>query len=68
MSATWSEAKTILQEVEHLFKRDDDVRDVRDIQKMQKEIDSYCSNNLKDAKELIKGMYTHQVCIIIKNV
>jgi hypothetical protein len=55
MNVNWSEAKAILLEVEQLFSRDDDVRDVADILKMQKEIHDYCQNNLKDAKDLIKG-------------
>ena len=41
-------------EVEELFSRDDDVRDIQDIKKMTREIDLYCNSNLKDAKELIK--------------
>ena len=54
MSVDWSEAKAILLEVESLFNRDDDVRDVQDIKKMANEIEAHCSNNLKDAKEIIK--------------
>lgn len=60
MEADWSETRAILQEVEQLFQRDDDIRDVHDIKKMVKEIDSHCVNSLKDAKEIIK-QYTNTV-------
>ena len=60
MSLDWPETKMILLEVEQLFSRDDDIKDINDIQKMQHEIDTYCANSLKDAKELIKGkMLSH---------
>ena len=51
----WNETKSILLEVEKLFSRDDDLRDVEDIIKMQKEIDFHYTNSLKDAKDIIKG-------------
>ena len=54
MSVDWGETKSILLEVESLFNRDDDIRDVQDIKKMANEIEVYCGNNLKDAKEIIK--------------
>ncbi len=56
MSADWAETKAILLEVEQLFNRDDDVKDIADIHKMAEEIKGHADNNLKDAKELIKQM------------
>lgn len=54
-SVDWGETKAILLEVEQLFNRDDDVRDIEDIKKMQREVDNHQQNSLKDAKEIIKG-------------
>ncbi len=56
MSSDWSETKIILQELEQLFNRDDDLKDILDIKKMEREIDVQCANKLKDAKEIIKGI------------
>ena len=55
MEVDWNETKAILVEVEQLFNRDDDIRDVNDIKKMQREIEAYTTNNLKDVIDLIKG-------------
>jgi len=52
----WKSTKQILLEVETLFNREDDCREVEDIKKMQREIEVNCSNNLKDAKEIIKQL------------
>ena len=54
MSVDWQEAKAILLEVESLFNRDDDIRDVQDVKKMAHELEAHFSSNLKDAKEIIK--------------
>ena len=54
-SSEWLGTKAILSEVEQLFVRDDDIRDVHDIKKMQAEIERYTAQSMKDAKELIKG-------------
>lgn len=51
----WNETKSILLEVEQLFNRDDDLRDILDIKKMQQEVENHYSNSLKDAKDIIKG-------------
>lgn len=59
MEVDWNETKAILVEVEQLFNRDDDIRDVNDIKKMQREIEAYTTNNLKDVKDLIKGRPSH---------
>ena len=53
----WAETRAILSEVEQLFQRDDDIRDIQDIKKMQKEIELHCSNTIKDAKDLIKRKF-----------
>ena len=53
----WNDTKSILMEVELLFNRDDDLRDIDDIIKMQKEVELHYSNNLKDAKDIIKGLF-----------
>ena len=46
--------RAILTEVEQLFTREDDLRDIDDIHKMSKEIDAYYQANIRNAKELIK--------------
>jgi hypothetical protein len=51
----WNETKTILLEVEKLFQKDDDIRDINDLKKMQNEIKISCTSNLDDTKEIIKG-------------
>ena len=51
----WGETKSIMLEVEQLFNRGDDLRDVNDVRKMQGEIELHRINSLKDAKSLIKG-------------
>ena len=55
MSSDWAETKLILLEVEQLFSREDDCKDIQDIKKMQHEIEVYCQNSLKDARDIIKG-------------
>lgn len=57
---TWAETKAILLEVEQLFNRDDDIRDIHDVQKMVREVEMHGANKLKDSKEIIKIM-TSQV-------
>jgi hypothetical protein len=54
----WSETKVLLHELEQLFTRNDDVSDVVDINKMEREIEIQRSHHLKDSKELIKTMTT----------
>ena len=56
MSVDWAETKTILAELEQLFNRDDDVRDIDDIKKMSREIGLHYKHTVKDFKELIKGI------------
>lgn len=51
----WNVTKSIMVEVEQLFSRDDDVRDIRDVKKMSREIEHIYQTNFKDAKEIIKG-------------
>lgn len=53
--AEWTETKLILQELEQLFNREDDLKDIMDIKKMEKEIQQLCQNQVKEAKEIIKG-------------
>ena len=53
--SSWAETKAILLEVESLFNRDDDIRDVQDVKKMAHEIEVHCANSLKDAKDIIKS-------------
>ena len=52
----WGESKTILAEVEQLFSRDDDIKDVRDICRMGNEIEAIYKNSLSDSREMIKRM------------
>ena len=51
----WGETKSIMLEVEQLFRRDDDIRDAVDILKMKKEINLYRNSSIRDAKDVIKG-------------
>jgi hypothetical protein len=53
--AQFSDTKIILHELEALFNRDDDIKDILDLRKMQTEIDVQMTLRLKDAKEVIKG-------------
>ena len=50
----FNDTKVILNELEQLFHRDDDIKDILDIKKMELEIQTQCNNKLKDAKEIIK--------------
>lgn len=52
--ADWSETKSILLELEQLFKRDDDVHDIEDIKKMATEIEFQRTQHTKDLKTIIK--------------
>lgn len=51
----WNETKAILNELEQLFDRDDDVKDILDIQLLEKEVLFYNAQKSKTAKELIKS-------------
>ena len=51
----YHDTKVILHELEQLYLRDDDIKDMLDIKKMQREIEMQCELKLKDAKEIIKG-------------
>eukprot|EP01036_Dinobryon_divergens_P025565 gene25565-34126_t len=51
-----SDTKLLLQEAEQLFKREDDIKDIADIRKMQQEVQLQCNSQLRDAKEIIKVM------------
>jgi len=52
----FSDTKIILNELEQLFNRDDDIKDILDIKKMLTEIDAQSSMRLGDAKEIINAM------------
>lgn len=54
--ADWTGTKMILHEIEQLFNRDDDVRDVLVVRKLQQEIKEHSEIRLKSAKEIIKKM------------
>lgn len=51
----YNDTKVLLHELEQLYLRDDDIKDMLDIRKMQREIEVQCELKLKDAKEIIKG-------------
>jgi len=55
-SVDWGETKAILLEVEQLFNRADDLRDVEEIKKMQTDLQGHYNASLLGAKELIKEM------------
>eukprot|EP00981_Chlorochromonas_danica_P015791 scaffold14461_cov250-Ochromonas_danica.AAC.1 len=52
----WNETKQILQELEHLFSREDDVKDILDIKKMEHEIEAHSATQRQEAKDIIKVM------------
>lgn len=52
----WNETKSILVEIEQLFARDDDIRDIEDVNKMTSEIEIQRNHHIKEFKELIKRM------------
>ena len=52
----WAETRSLLQELEQLFQRDNDVNDILDIAKMAKEIEIHRDSNLMSAKSLIKEL------------
>lgn len=54
----FKDANIILHELEQLFNRDDDIKDILDIRKMQSEIETQCAAHLKDTKEIIRGEQT----------
>jgi len=58
----FSDTKIILNELEQLFNRDDDIKDILDIKKMLTEIDAQSSMRLGDAKEIINGKYRIMHC------
>lgn len=51
----WVETKSLLQELEVLFSRSNDVADVADVAKMAREIELHREASLRSAKDLIKG-------------
>ncbi len=53
----WNETKAILNELEQLFDRDDDVKDIIDIRTLENEVLAYNEQKMKSAKELIKGKW-----------
>ena len=53
----FKDVNIILNELEQLFNRDDDIKDVLDIRKMQSEIETQCAVRLKDTKEIIRGKF-----------
>ena len=59
----WNETKAIMLEVEQLFNRGDDLRDILDIRKMQNEIEQHQARSLKDARDIIKGYFNKNIFI-----
>ena len=57
-SSDWEETKIILHELEQLFNREDDVKDILDIKKMEKEINVQCAQRIHDVRDIIKAMTT----------
>lgn len=56
------DANIILHELEQLFNRDDDIKDILDIRKMQSEIEAQCAAHLKSTKEIIRGKTMFFIC------
>lgn len=69
----WTDTKVILHELEQLFNRDDDVKDILDIKKMADEIEIQMANKIKDSKEIIRskawdfklGCVVNNVCLVM---
>jgi hypothetical protein len=53
----FKDTNIIIHELEQLFNRDDDIRDILDIKKMKNEIEVQCNAHLKDTKEIIRGTH-----------
>lgn len=51
----WNDTKAIMLEVEQLFSRGNDLRDVEDVKKMQQEVEVQYGKTLQDARQIIKG-------------
>lgn len=56
-----SEVKQIMAEVEQLFSRNDDIKDVLELKSMQKEIQVLSQARHQEAKEIIKGKCPFEV-------
>jgi hypothetical protein len=52
----WNETKSILFEIEQIFLRDDDLKDINDINKMMVEIENERNGHLADFRELLRRM------------
>ncbi len=52
----WSETKTVIREVQQLFSREDDLRDISEIQRMTWDLDLYFQNSKRGAREIIKEL------------
>jgi hypothetical protein len=50
----WNDTKSMLFEIEQIFLRDDDLKDINDIQKMLIEIQNERNGHLTDFRELIR--------------
>lgn len=60
----WTDTKVILHELEQLFNRDDDVKDILDIKKMADEIEIQMANKIKDSKEIIRSEFMLIYCYL----
>jgi hypothetical protein len=52
----WSETKTVIREVQQLFSREDDLRDIAEIQRMAWDLDLYFQNQKRSAKEVMREL------------
>jgi hypothetical protein len=51
----WKDLKPILQELESLFQKDDDIQDILEVKKLEMEYANIISTKTADTKELIKS-------------
>jgi hypothetical protein len=59
--ADWNDTKLILQELEQLFARDDDIKDILEIKLLERNYHALIQQNVKDAKEIIKGILAFSI-------
>jgi chromosome segregation ATPase len=52
----WVETKTVIREVQQLYSREDDLRDIAEIQRMAWDLDVYFQNSKRSAREVMKEM------------
>ena len=61
----WNETKSILLEIEQLYSREDDLREITDINKMILEIENERNGIILDFRELIRSIFSLSLSIVL---